>query len=101
MAAATGNVSDTGIAGLTLCGGMGNLRRKLGLAVDNLVSAEIVTASGEVRTASARENADLFWAVRGGGGNFGVVTSFEFRLHRLVLLSQKLSQKAADRDGVD
>ena len=79
----TGNVSDTGIGGLTLCGGMSNLRRKFGLAVDNLVSVEIVTASGEVKTASAQENADLFWAVRGGGGNFGIVTSFEFRLHPL------------------
>jgi FAD/FMN-containing dehydrogenase len=79
----TGNVSDTGIGGLTLCGGMGNLRRKLGLTVDNLVSVELVTASGEVKTASAEENSDLFWAVRGGGGNFGIVTSFEFRLHAL------------------
>lgn len=79
----TGNVSDTGIGGLTLCGGMGNLRRKLGLTVDNLVSVEIVIASGEVKTASGEENSDLFWAVRGGGGNFGIVTSFEFRLHPL------------------
>lgn len=79
----TGNVSDTGIGGLTLCGGMGNLRRKLGLSVDNLVSVEVVTPSGDVMTASSDENADLFWAVRGGGGNFGIVTSFEFRLHRL------------------
>ena len=79
----TGNVSDTGIGGLTLCGGMGNLRRKFGLTVDNLVSVEVVSASGDVMTASAGENADLFWAVRGGGGNFGIVTSFEFRLHRL------------------
>src|SRR5882757_3021973 len=83
LVAVTGNVSDTGIAGLTLCGGMGNLRRKFGLAIDNLVSVEIVTASGEVKTASAHENVDLFWAVRGGGGNFGIVTSFEFRLHPL------------------
>lgn len=81
LVAATGNVSDTGIGGLTLCGGMGNLRRKVGLAIDNLVSVEIVTASGEVKTASDHENDDLFWAVRGGGGNFGIVTSFEFRLH--------------------
>jgi FAD/FMN-containing dehydrogenase len=81
LVAPTGNVSDTGVAGLTLCGGMGNLRRKVGLAIDNLVSVEIVTASGEVKTASAHENVDLFWAVRGGGGNFGIVTSFEFRLH--------------------
>lgn len=79
----TGNVSDTGIGGLTLCGGMSNLRRKFGLAVDNLVTVEIVTASGEVTVASAEENPDLFWAVRGGGGNFGIVTNFEFRLHRL------------------
>ena len=81
LVAPTGNVSDTGVAGLTLCGGMGNLRRKVGLAIDNLVSVEIVTASGEVKAASAHENVDLFWAVRGGGGNFGIVTSFEFRLH--------------------
>ena len=75
----TGNVSDTGIAGLALGGGMGNLRRKLGLAVDNMVSVEIVTADGTVRTVSEAEHEDLYWAVRGGGGNFGVVTSFEFR----------------------
>jgi FAD binding domain/Berberine and berberine like len=79
----TGNVSDTGIGGLALCGGMSNLRRKFGLAVDNMVSVEMVTSAGEVMTASAQENADLFWAVRGGGGNFGVVTSFEFRLYPL------------------
>ena len=83
LVAPTGNVSDTGVGGLTLCGGMSNLRRRFGLAIDNLVSVEIVTASGEVKTASAEENADLFWAVRGGGGNFGIVTSFEFRLHPL------------------
>lgn len=79
----TGNVSDTGIGGLTLCGGMSNLRRKWGLAIDNLVSVELVTASGDVKTASASENVDLYWAVRGGGGNFGIVTNFEFRLHEL------------------
>jgi hypothetical protein len=84
LVAPTGNVSDTGVGGLTLCGGMSNLRRKWGLAVDNLVSVEIVTASGEVKTANADENSDLFWAVRGGGGNFGIVTSFEFRLHPLA-----------------
>ena len=83
LATTTGNISETGIAGLTLGGGFGNLRRKYGLSVDNLVSVEIVTADGSVRRAAEDENADLFWAVRGGGGNFGVVTSFEFRLHEI------------------
>jgi FAD/FMN-containing dehydrogenase len=83
MATPTGNVSKTGIAGLTLGGGFGHLRRKFGLGIDNLVSAEVVTADGAVIRADASENADLFWALRGGGGNFGVVTSFEFQLHQL------------------
>jgi FAD/FMN-containing dehydrogenase len=83
MATTTGNVSKTGIAGLTLGGGFGNLRRKFGLGVDNLVSAEVITANGAVLRADASENPDLFWALRGGGGNFGVVTSFEFQLHQL------------------
>jgi len=74
-------VTRTGIAGLTLSGGLGWLRRKHGLSVDNLIGAEVVTASGDVVRASAGENEDLFWALRGGGGNFGVVTSFEYRLH--------------------
>ena len=81
LATPMGVVSETGIAGLTLNGGMGHLRRKHGLSSDNLLSVELVTADGRVLKASEEENADLFWAVRGGGGNFGVVTSFEYRLH--------------------
>lgn len=78
-----GQMSETGIAGFTLSGGMGFLHRKWGLACDNLLSVEIVTADGEVLRASMTEHPDLFWAVRGGGGNFGIVTSFEFALHHL------------------
>ena len=80
LAVTGGVVSTTGIAGLTLGGGIGWLMGKYGLALDNLRSVELVTAEGQVLQASAEENPDLFWAVRGGGGNFGVVTSFEYRL---------------------
>ncbi|MDL5362061.1 FAD-binding oxidoreductase [Halalkalicoccus sp. NIPERK01] len=83
LATALGAVSQTGIAGLTLNGGYGHLSRQYGLALDNLRSVDVVTADGTVRTASEAENADLFWAVRGGGGNFGVVTSFEYALHEV------------------
>ena len=81
LATTGGTASDTGIAGLTLGGGLGWLGYKYGLASDNLLSVDIVTADGTMRIASDTEHPDLFWGIRGGGGNFGVVTSFEYRLH--------------------
>jgi len=83
LATVGGIVTHTGIAGLTLGGGLGWLMRKYGATVDSLLSVDVVTADGNLVTASADENPDLFWCVRGGGGNFGIVTSFEYRLHEL------------------
>lgn len=83
LATTTGTVSHTGCAGLTLGGGLGRLGRIHGLTCDNLLSADIVTADGRFLTCSADQNADLFWGLRGGGGNFGIVTSFEYQLHKV------------------
>ena len=83
LATTGGQISTTGIAGLTLGGGWGYLARKYGLASDNLLAVDLVTADGQLLTTSATEHEDLFWGVRGGGGNFGVVTSFQYQLHRV------------------
>ncbi|MEG3630125.1 FAD-binding oxidoreductase [Streptomyces poriticola] len=98
LATVLGFVSGTGVAGLTLGGGFGYLTRRFGWAADNLEQVEIVTADGRTRTADRAENPDLFWAVRGGGGNFGVVTRFTFRLHEVgPVVTGGLAAWSADR----
>jgi FAD/FMN-containing dehydrogenase len=104
MATTLGQISNTGIAGLTLGGGFGWLSRRFGLACDNLVGVELVSADGKVRHLSEQDEPDLFWAVRGGGGNFGVATALEYRLHPLnpmVLAGQVAFPAAQVKDAIE
>ena len=102
LATTLGFVSETGIAGLTLGGGFGYLSRRFGWTVDDLVEVEIVTADGTVQRASRTENEQLFWALRGGGGNFGVVTEFVYRLHEVgpQVMAGLIAWPATETDNV-
>ena len=104
LATTMGEISNTGVAGLTLGGGYGWLGRRHGLACDNLLSADLVTADGKMQRVSQSENPDLYWAIRGGGGNFGVVSSFEYRLHQVgpkVLAGDLAYAPAQTRDALE
>jgi FAD/FMN-containing dehydrogenase len=100
LATTGGTISSTGIAGFTLGGGIGFLAKKFGLACDNLIDAEVVLASGDIVRANERENTDLFWGLRGGGGNFGVVTSFTFRAHPVTDVTFAINMWPAE-DALD